>query len=347
VALLLKAEELRGLITVPEAIAAIRQGYRDQGEAPAYSTPRVRIQHQDRRVSVHTGGCHSLQVAGTFIHVERFTFEGGAQQYVGAGKRVYVVYDSETAALRTIIVGSPPLFGFEPEEEWFGTETPITSAVGTAELARPDCRTLGLYGTGRQARRHLITMCAIRPIERVRVYSRRAENRAAFVARMRNEIDAEIVAVDDPQTVARGADLICLATGSNVPVLFGDWLEPGQHVTSIVASNKGVVQQGSVARARREFDDEVVARAEVIMATLKDQAIVDEQGDLFEPVQSGIIAWDDVFDMGELLTGRATGRRSADQITLFKQNSDQGVGYMALARLLHDKAAAAGIGMEI
>lgn len=346
-ALLLRAEELQGLISLDEAIAAVRQGFRDQGEAPAYSAPRIRIQHEDRRVSVHPGGCHSLHVAGMFIHVERFTFEGGAQQYAGAGKRVYVVYDSETAALRTIIVGSLPLFGFEPPEDWYGTETPITGAVGTAELARPDCRTLGLYGTGRQARRHLVAMCAIRPIEHVRVYSRSAENRAAFLARMQPEVNASLVAVDNPEAVARGADLICCATGTNLPVLLGGWLEPGQHVTSIVASNKGVLQQGSVSRPRREFDDAVVARADRVMATLKEQAIMDEQGDLFEPVSAGIIGWDDIFDMGELLAGKATGRRSPAEITLFKQNSDQGVGFMALARLAHDKAEAAGIGTLI
>src|SRR6185312_12366546 len=182
-------------------------------------------------------GCHRLQVAGVFIHVERFTFHGGAQQYEKAGKRVYVAYDSETAELKCIIVGSLPLFD-EPPEDWFGTETPITGAVGTDILARKDCRVLGLYGTGRQARRHLVTMCTIRPsIEEVRVYSRSAENRAAFIAKMQPPVKARLVAASAPEPAARGADLICLATGSNVPVLFGDWLEKGQHVTSIVASN--------------------------------------------------------------------------------------------------------------
>src|SRR5262249_55961761 len=190
----------------------------DQGEKPAYSAPRIRIQHEDRRVSVHPGGCHRLHVAGCFIHVERFTFRGGAQQYEKAGKRVYVAYDSESAALKTIIVGSLPLFD-EPEADWFGTETPITGAVGTDLLARPDCRVLGLYGTGRQARRHLVAMCTIRPsIAEVRVFSRAADNRAAFVARMQPQVRARIVAVERPEDVARGADLICLATGSNVPV---------------------------------------------------------------------------------------------------------------------------------
>jgi ornithine cyclodeaminase/alanine dehydrogenase-like protein (mu-crystallin family) len=346
-ALLIKSEELRGRISVREAIAAVRDGFRDQGERPAYSAPRIRIQHEDRRVSVHPGGCHRLQVAGMFIHVERFTFRGGAQQYEKAGKRVYVAYDSETAELKTIIVGSLPLFD-EPPEDWFGTETPITGAVGTDILARPDCRVLGLYGTGRQARRHLIAMCTIRPsIEVVRVYSRNPENRARFVARMQPQVSARIAALEEPRAVANGADLICLATGSNVPVLFGDWLEPGQHVTSIVASNKGVFLQGSVSRPRREFDDAVIARADRVVATLKAQAIMDEQADLFEPVENGVISWDAIADLGELIAGKTPGRRSREEITVFKQNSDQGVGFMALAKLAHDKARAAGLGIEI
>ena len=347
-ALLIRAEELKGLISIPEAIAAVRDGFRDQGEKPAYSAPRIRIQHEDRRVSVHPGGCHGLQVAGVFIHVERFTFHGGSQQYEKAGKRVYVAYDSETAELKTIIVGSLPLFD-EPMEDWFGTETPITGAVGTDILARPDCGVLGLYGTGRQARRHLVTMCTIRPsIAEVLVFSRTAQNRANFIKRMQPQVvRARITAVAEPEAVARGADLICLATGSNVPVLFGAWLSPGQHVTSIVASNKGVAQQSGLARPRREFDDAVIARADRVVATLKEQAIMDEQADLFEPVQNGITSWDQIADLGEVVAGKTHGRRSPDEITVFKQNSDQGVGFMALAKLAHDRARAAGLGLEI
>ncbi len=233
-------------------------------------------------------------------------------------------------------------------EDWFGTETPITGAVGTDILARPDCRVLGLYGTGRQARRHLVTMCTIRPsIEEVRVFSRAADNRMAFVTRMQPQVSARIIAVEKPEDASRGADLICLATGSNVPVLFGAWLEPGQHVTSIVAGNKGVVQQGSVSRPRREFDDAVIARADRVVATLKEQAIMDEQGDLFEPVANGVTSWDRIADLGELVCGKVSGRRSPAEITVFKQNSDQGVGFMALAKLAHDKARAGGLGIEI
>ena len=347
-ALLIKAEELKGLISLEEAIDAVKCGFRDQGEKPAYSAPRIRMQHEDRRVTVHPGGCHRLGVAGMFIHVERYTFHGGAQQYERAGKRVYVAYDSESAELKTIVIGSLPLFAFDSEADMFGTETAITSAVGTDMLAREDCRVLGLYGTGRQARRHLVAMCAIRPtIETVRVFSRSEENRRRFAEEMQGFVRAKIEATSKPEEVARGADLICCATGSNVPVLFGAWLESGQHVTSIVAGNKGVVTQGSVPRPRREFDDEVIARADRIVATLREQAIVDEQGDLFEPVKKGITSWDKIAELGELAAGKAHGRRGADEITVFKQNSDQGVGFMALAKLAYDKARAHGLGMDV
>jgi ornithine cyclodeaminase/alanine dehydrogenase-like protein (mu-crystallin family) len=164
---------------------------------------------------------------------------------------------------------------------------------------------------------------------------------------MQPQVRARLTPVAAPDQAARGADLICLATGTNVPVLFGEWLAAGQHVTSIVASNKGVLQQGSVARPRREFDDAVIARADRVIATLKQQAIMDEQADLFEPVARGIISWEQIGDLGELVTGKVPGRQSASDITVFKQNSDQGVGFMALAKLAHEKAAAAGVGIEI
>ena len=61
----------------------------------------------------------------------------------------------------------------------------------------------------------------------------------------------------------------------------------------------------------------------------------------------GLISWDEIGDLGALVAGRTGGRTGADQITVFKQNSDQGVGFMALAKLAYDKAVEAGIGIEI
>lgn len=343
--LLLKAEELKGFISIDEAIAAVERGFRDQGEYPQFSLPRQRMMAGDRRINIHSGGCVSLAVAGTFIHYERHRYTKEDQTYAAAGKRVYMAYDSETAQLLTIIVGSIPLYDFDDND--IATETAITSAVGTKHLARQNCRTLGLYGTGRQARRHLKVMCALRPLRTVKVFSRSAQNRKTFCALMQPHVNAELVPVDTPRDVAADTDLIVCATGSNVPVLLGDWLEPGVHVTSIVGSNKELLAEGLVSRPRRELDDEVLAKAQVIVATLKQQGIQDEQGDFVEPIRSGVIEWDDVAELSDLVSGKVSGRTDDTQITLFKQNSDQGVGFMALARLAHDKARNAGIGLEI
>src|SRR5262249_320170 len=151
-------------------------------------------------------------------------------------------------------------------------------------------------------------------------------------------IDAEIIPVDNSREVARHADLIVCATGSNVPVLFGDWLEPGAHITSIVGSNKELLAEGLVSRPPRELDDKGVGRADGLVATLKQREMTEERGDFVEPFQSGVMKWDDVKDLAQLVAGQASGRTGETQITLFKQNSDQGVGFMALARLVHDKA---------
>ena len=343
--LLLKAEELKGFISIDEAIAAVERGFRDQGEYPQFSLPRQRMMAGDRRINIHSGGCVSLAVAGTFIHYERHRYTKEDQTYAAAGKRVYMAYDSETAQLLTIIVGSIPLYDFDDND--IATETAITSAVGTKHLARQNCRTLGLYGTGRQARRHLKVMCALRPLRTVKVFSRSAQNRKTFCALMQPHVNAELVPVDTPRDVAADTDLIVCATGSNVPVLLGDWLEPGVHVTSIVGSNKELLAEGLVSRPRRELDDEVLAKAQGIVATLKQQGIQDEQGDFVEPIRNGVIEWDDVAELSDLVSGKVSGRTDDTQITLFKQNSDQGVGFMALARLAHDKARNAGIGLEI
>lgn len=344
-ALLIKADEIKGLVSIDEAITAVEKGFRDQASHPHFSLPRQRMMAGDRRINIHSGGCVDLGVAGTFIHYERHHYTKEDQTYAAAGKRIYMAYDSETAALLTIIIGSIPLYEFDDND--IATETAITSAVGTRHLARPDCRVLGLYGTGRQARRHLKVMCSLRPIRTVKVFSRKPENRQAFCALMQSHVNAELVPVNEPKQAAVGADLIVCATGSNVPVLLGDWLQEGQHVTSIVGSNKELLQEGLVSSPRRELDDKVLTRADVVVATLRQQGIYDEQGDLAEPVEKGLLNWGDIKDLSALLAGQATGRTRADQITLFKQNSDQGVGFMALARLVHDKARAAGIGIEI
>lgn len=86
-ALLLKAEELKGLISIEEAIDAVERGFRDQGVHPQFSLPRQRMMAGNRRINIHSGGCVDLKVAGTFILYERHRYTKEDQTYAAAGHR--------------------------------------------------------------------------------------------------------------------------------------------------------------------------------------------------------------------------------------------------------------------
>ena len=141
---------------------------------------------------------------------------------------------------------------------------------------------------------------------------------------MAEKFDLPVETVDKPRKAATGVDIILTATNASVAVLDGNWLEEGVHITSIVSSNIGLVKGGFLRKKRRELDDTTIRRSEVIVVCSKSQAIQDEQGDLFDPVQAGILSWDKVEELGNLLNGEVPGRSSDRQITLFKNNAGQG-----------------------
>ena len=113
--------------------------------------------------------------------------------------------------------------------------TACASMVGTDLLARKDCRVAGVFGAGDQAKMHLLALTCIRKsIDKVRVFSQTRETREKFAAEMGAVLNIEVIAAETAAEVIDGADVILCATNSNVPVFDGNWLVPGQHVTSIV-----------------------------------------------------------------------------------------------------------------
>jgi ornithine cyclodeaminase/alanine dehydrogenase-like protein (mu-crystallin family) len=113
-------------------------------------------------------------------------------------------------------------------------------------------------------------------------------------------------------------------------VFDGSLLEPGQHVTTIVGSNVGLVKGGFTAAKRREIDDATLARSDVHGIVSIQQAIQDEQADIFDPVARGVIKWEQLIEIGSILAGNNEGRTRLDQITFYKNNAGQGVADVAL-----------------
>src|SRR5215218_2566582 len=169
--------------------------------------------------------------------------------------------------------------------------TAAVSAVATKHLARADASVLALIGSGVQARSHLKALRLVRDFHEVRVWSPRHAADFPRQFGVRPCLSAE--------EAVRGADVIVTATTSKVPVLRGEWLSPGAHINAV----------GAPRPDWRELDDEALRRARVYVDSR--EAAFKESGD--------VIAAGQIFaEVGELVTGAKPGRRSAEEVTLFK-----------------------------
>ncbi|MGH7847879.1 MAG: ornithine cyclodeaminase family protein [Candidatus Binatia bacterium] len=337
--------ELRGIVSMEEAIEAVRLGFVEWGKDPQINAPRRRIHIPTGvRVSVHQGGVPAAGVTGLMTHCEWVKPLSEHQEYPRLNHPVIVIYDAAEGELKGIVIGEITCSELPENLAVTGLRTAATSAVGTDALARADAERIGILGCGGQARNHLVALCKIRRIKEVKVYSRTAANRERFAAEMAPIIGCQINVVETPQETVRNVDILLTATNSSVPVFDGAWLGRGVHVTSIVGSNVGLVKGGFTKAKRREIDDTTLRRTDIIGIASVEQAIQDEQGDIFDPIQDGILRREQLIELGVLLAGRANGRTRPDQITMFKNNAGQGVADVALGALVLRKAIEKGVG---
>jgi alanine dehydrogenase len=345
-ALLIRAEEVVGMLTMEEAIDAVEAGFREFGCHRELNAPRQRIMTPDGvRVSVHPGGAPSLGGIGVLAHAEHVAVSKEVQTYHSMGGPVTVLFDVKNASLMAILVGRVGLKEL-PAERPTPMRTAATSAVGTRCLARKDSKVLGIIGAGGEAKYHLLAFSKIRPFALAKVYCRTEATREDFCRSMQKWVGFEIRPVSSAQAAIENADVVLTATNSNVPVFDGAWLESGMHVTSIMGGNIGLVKAGIAQTKRRELDDRTVRRSDVIVVNSRDQVVQDEQGDLFDPVQAGFLSWDRIGELGDLLNGNFPGRSDDAQITLFKNNAGQGVADVAIASKIYSLARDKGLGIE-
>jgi alanine dehydrogenase len=345
---LVQPEELKGIIPYKEAIAVVETAFREWGKNPVLNNPRQRTHTPDGvRVSIHHGAAPFLGMTGYMSHCELLKQFPEHQKSVYHGHPMTILYDASTAELRAILVGNPTSTELPISHAATELRTAATSAVGTYALARRDSRTLGLFGAGNQARAHLVALSKLYRFQKVKVYTRSPENREGLARDMDERFDLPVEPVDEPRKAATDVDIILTATNASVAVLDGNWLEEGVHITSIVSSNIGLIKGGFLLKKRRELDDTTIRRSDVIVVCSKSQAIQDEQGDLFDPVQAGILSWDKVEELGNLLNGEVPGRSSDRQITLFKNNAGQGIADVALGALAFKKILGKGMGQEL
>jgi ornithine cyclodeaminase len=213
--------------------------------------------------------------------------------------------------------------------------TAAASGVATRVLAREDAVDLAILGSGTQARTHLSAMLAVRPLRRVRVFSPSAENRETFARRESERHGVEVVAVDSARAAVDGADIVCTTTSSSKPVLHGAWLAPGAHVNAVGAS---VPWAG-------ELDTDAVVRSSLFVDCR--ESTRNESGAYRTALEQGAIGDDHIRgEIGEILLDKVPGRRTPEEITLFK-SLGVAVEDLAAAEYLLRRAREEGAGTEV
>lgn len=331
-ALILREDDVRATLTMPDAMRVVESMFRRQGAGEIINQPRVRIVLPEGRGVMHTlpawvpGQPGDPEASGQgFI---------GLKTYISVGGKVrFVVLLSSAEDGRLLAMIEANLLG--------QTRTGAASGVATRHMARPDARVAALLGAGGQARTQAQAMAAARPLDRFVVYARDAARGAEFCADVTAATGVEATPAASAEEAVRVADIVVTATTAKDPVMRGEWLRPGAHVNAM-GSNWGY---------RREVDTATVLRAARIAVDDLAQARI-EAGDLLIPEREGQINLEEahasgrLVELGAIVAGKALGRPSPDAITLFKS---LGIGAedIATAALIYKLARERGLGQEI
>ncbi|HEX8995557.1 MAG TPA: ornithine cyclodeaminase family protein [Ktedonobacterales bacterium] len=331
-ALVLREDDVRALLTMPEAIRIVDGMFRRQGEGEIRNQPRVRIVLPEGRGVMHTLPAYVPGQAGDAT-AEGAGFVGLKTYTVAGGKARFLVLLSSAGTGELLAVIEADLLG--------QMRTGAASGVATRYMARPDASIVGMIGAGGQAHTQALAMAAARPIKTLLVYSRDPERRAAFCDEVRLATGVEARPVASAEEAVRAADIVVTATNTKEPVLRGEWLRPGTHVNAM-GSNWG---------HRREVDTETIVRSALIAVDDAQQAKI-EAGDLLIPEQearfSMVEAASDgrLVELGRIVSGAVPGRPDDTAITFFKS---LGIGAedVVTAAYIYQQARERGMGQEI
>ena len=223
-------------------------------------------------------------------------FPGNAARGLPSVNGVVVLFSGRTGEVLALVDGG----------ELTARRTAAASALASDYLARRDSTHLLMMATGRLSTNLIEAHAAMRPIRRVTVWGR-DPRKADAVARTVAARGLNASATEDVATAAGEADIVSCATLATEPILRGEWLKPGCHVDLV----------GSFTPDTREADDEAVRRATVFVDTRA--GAVGSTGDIVQPIKNGALGKDGIAgDLYDLTRGRHPGRRSPEEITLFK-----------------------------
>jgi ornithine cyclodeaminase/alanine dehydrogenase-like protein (mu-crystallin family) len=237
-------------------------------------------------------GAHAL-FGAKLISVFHENFVKGIQSHQG----LVILFDPETGAPVCVVHAG----------EVTAIRTAAASAVATDALARKDSRRLALLGYGEQALTHARAIGKVRNLESITVWGRSPERARSFAERTQNELGIPVRPASTAELAVAHADIVCTLTAASEPILHGAWLRPGTHVNVV----------GSSYAVPVEVDNDLVVRSRFIADSR--EGVLAQGAEFLRAKAAGLISDDHIVaEIGQVLTGEIPGRRSPEEITVYK-----------------------------
>jgi len=319
--LIVNQSEVGQLLPMKECIAVMRETLAavERGEAILPLRPVLRMPDKGGALGMMPSYLGNIDAVGLKVIT---VFHGNH------GTR----YDSHQGAVLLFETSHGQLLSIMDASSITGIRTAAVSAVATQLLARDDATKLAILGSGVQAKTHFAAMVEARPITSASVWSRNAGHARQFAERESARYGIPVVAIATVEEAVRDADIICTTTGAREPILKGEWIAPGAHINAV----------GSSIAVARELDANAVKRSRLFVD--RRESTLNEGGDFLIAKQEGVVSDDHILgELGQILLGKIEGRKSREEITLFK-SLGLAVEDLASANHIYRKAIDGGIG---
>jgi ornithine cyclodeaminase/alanine dehydrogenase-like protein (mu-crystallin family) len=306
---------LRAVITPRVAVDAMREAFRADGEGRTHVPAVINLEIPAHRGEFHVKTAHIDGVPHVAVKVASGFYDNPAKG-LPSGSGLMAVFDAATGLPEALLLDN----GFLTD-----IRTGAAGAVAADCLAPKTFTTVGVLGSGLQARYQIRCLREVRTFPRLIAWSPNRARLEAYCEEMKEE-GLEAIAAAGPHEVCDAADVLITATPSRTPLVLADWLRPGQHVTALGADSPG----------KQELDAACLARADLIVVDRLTQCAA--FGELRHALDAGLVRADGVrADLGEIVAGLIPGRARADQITIADLTGvgfqDTAIASCALAQL--------------
>jgi ornithine cyclodeaminase len=298
--LVLSEAEVYRSLPMPDCIAVMRDALGALAAGRAYAPLRmvVRLPDASGLLAIMPGHMSEGDRGRPALGMKAVAImPGNAARGIDTHQGAVIMLEAETGRLSAVMDAAAIT----------AIRTAAVSAVATDLLARTGANDLAILGAGVQARTHLEAIAAVRPLRRVRVWSRTPDRAHNLVTEERHRYSFPVEAAATAEAAVRDADIIATVTASPEPVLMGSWVKRGAHINAV----------GSALPTTRELDSACVCSSRIFVD--RRESALAEAGDLLIPIREGALKPEQIAgELGQLIAGQVEGRRDDGEVTLFK-----------------------------